>query len=112
MQVNSVDELISDLRQGRMVVLVDDDADSHNEGVVMVAAEHADARHINFMARRARGLVCLALTSERCRQLDLPPLVDGASGEKSNFTLSIEAAQGIETWLLYTSDAADESIRV
>jgi 3,4-dihydroxy 2-butanone 4-phosphate synthase / GTP cyclohydrolase II len=97
MLVNSVDELISDLRQGRMVVLVDDDADSHNEGVVMVAAEHADAQHVNFMARQARGLVCLTLTQERCRQLDLPPMVDGAHGEKSNFTLSIEAAVGIDT---------------
>ncbi|RLQ22232.1 3,4-dihydroxy-2-butanone-4-phosphate synthase [Seongchinamella sediminis] len=97
MQVNTVDELISDLRQGRMVVLVDDDADSHNEGVVMVAAEHCDAKHVNFMARQARGLVCLTLTEERCRQLDLPPMVDGAMGEKSNFTLSIEAAVGIDT---------------
>ncbi len=97
MQVNTVDELISDLRQGRMVVLVDDDADTHNEGVVMVAAEHVGAEHINFMARHARGLVCLTLTAERCRQLDLPPMVADALGEKANFTLSIEAAEGIET---------------
>lgn len=97
MQVNTVDELISDLRQGRMVVLVDDDADSHNEGVVMIAAEHVDAASVNFMARRARGLVCLTLTEDRCRQLDLPPMVDDATGEKSNFTLSIEAAEGIDT---------------
>jgi 3,4-dihydroxy 2-butanone 4-phosphate synthase/GTP cyclohydrolase II len=52
---------------------------------------------VNFMARQARGLVCLALTEERCRQLDLPPMVDDAMGEKSNFTLSIEAAEGIDT---------------
>ena len=97
MQVNTVDELISDIRQGRMVVLVDDDDDSHNEGVVMVAAEHVTAQHVNFMARQARGLVCLALTRERCRQLDLPPMVPAANGEKSNFTLSIEAAVGIDT---------------
>ncbi|MEP5607422.1 MAG: 3,4-dihydroxy-2-butanone-4-phosphate synthase [Marinobacter alexandrii] len=97
MQVNTVDELISDLRQGRMVVLVDDDADSHNEGVVMVAAEHCDDKHVNFMARQARGLVCLTLTEERCRELDLPPMVDDAMGEKSNFTLSIEASVGIDT---------------
>ena len=97
MQVNTVDELISDLRQGRMVVLVDDDADSHNEGVVMVAAEHCDANHVNFMARQARGLVCLTLTEERCLQLDLPPMVEDAMGEKSNFTLSIEASVGIDT---------------
>ncbi len=97
MQVNTVDELISDIRQGRMVVLLDDDAESHNEGVVMVAAEHCDANHVNFMARQARGLVCLALTEDRCRQLDLPPMVEDALGEKSNFTLSIEAAEGIDT---------------
>jgi len=97
MQVNTVDELISDIRQGRMVVLLDDDADRNNQGVVMVAAEHCDAAHINFMARQARGLVCLALTQERCRQLDLPPMVGDAVGEKANFTLSIEAAEGIET---------------
>jgi len=97
MELNSVDELISDIRQGRMVVLLDDDADSHNEGVVMVAAEHCEAKHVTFMARQARGLICLTLTEERCRQLDLPPMVDDAQGEKSNFTLSIEAASGIET---------------
>lgn len=97
MQVNTVDELVSDLRQGRMVVLLDDDADSHNEGVVVVAAEHCDASHVNFMARQARGLVCLTLTEERCRQLDLPPMVGDAMGEKSNFTLSIEATVGIDT---------------
>ncbi len=80
-----------------MVVLLDDDADSHNEGVVMVAAEHCDAGHVNFMARQARGLVCLTLTQERCRQLNLPPMVEEGHGEKAHFTLSIEAAEGIDT---------------
>ncbi len=97
MELNTVDELISDIRQGRMVVLLDDDAESHNEGVVMVAAEHCDAGHVNFMARQARGLVCLTLTEERCRQLDLPPMVGDGRGEKARFTLSIEAAEGIDT---------------
>lgn len=97
MKVNTVDELISDIRQGRMVVLLDDDAERLNEGVVMVAAEHCEAGHITFMARQARGLICLTLTEERCRQLDLPPMVDAPRGEKSNFTLSIEAASGIDT---------------
>jgi 3,4-dihydroxy 2-butanone 4-phosphate synthase/GTP cyclohydrolase II len=97
MELNRVDELISDIRQGRMVVLLDDDADSHNEGVVMVAAEHCEAKHVTFMARQARGLICLTLTKERCQQLDLPPMVDDAQGEKSNFTLSIEGATGIDT---------------
>ena len=97
MELHSVEELISDIRQGRMVVLLDDDADSHNEGVVMVAAEHCEAKHVTFMARQARGLICLTLTQERCQQLDLPPMVDDAQGEKSNFTLSIEGAIGIDT---------------
>ena len=97
MELHPVDEMISDIRQGRMVVLLDDDADSHNEGVVMVAAEHCEASHVTFMARQARGLICLTLTQERCEQLDLPPMVGNARGEKSNFTLSIEAAVGIDT---------------
>ena len=97
MELNSVDELISDIRQGRMVVLLDDDADNNNEGVVVVAAEHCEAKHVTFMARQARGLICLTLTEERCQQLNLPPMVEDAQGEKSNFTLSIEAAVGIDT---------------
>ena len=94
--IDPVDELLSEIRLGRMVVLLDDDDATHNAGGVMVAAEHCEADHITFMARRARGLVCLALTRERCRQLDLPPMVEGG-GEHANFTLSIEAARGIDT---------------
>lgn len=108
MELNTVEELISDIRQGRMVVLLDDDADSHNEGVVMVAAEHCEAKHVTFMARQVRGLICLTLTEERCQQLDLPPMVDGAQGEKSNFTLSIEAAVGIDTGI----SAVDRALTV
>lgn len=94
--IDPVDELLSEIRLGRMVVLLDDDDATHNAGGVMVAAEHCEAEHITFMARRARGLVCLALTRERCEQLDLPPMVEGG-GEHANFTLSIEAARGIDT---------------
>lgn len=108
MQLNTVDELISDLRQGRMVVLLDDDAESNNEGVVMVAADQITANHITFMARRARGLICLTLTEERCAQLGLTPMVEGAQGEKANFTLSIEAAVGIDTGI----SAADRALTV
>ncbi|MFT4614659.1 MAG: 3,4-dihydroxy 2-butanone 4-phosphate synthase/GTP cyclohydrolase II [Bacteroidia bacterium] len=108
MKLNSVDELISDIRQGQMVVLLDDDADSHNEGVVMVAAEHCEAKNVNFMARQARGLICLTLTQERCEQLDLPPMVGDGQGEKSNFTLSIEATEGIDTGI----SAADRALTV
>lgn len=98
MQLNTVEELISDIRQGRMVVLIDDDAErGFNEGVVMMAAEHVAAEHVNFMARKAKGLVCLALTEERCKLLGLPPMALEASGEKANFTVSIEAREGITT---------------
>lgn len=98
MELNSVEDIISDVRQGRMVVLVDDDEErGQNEGVVMMAAEHVAAEHVNFMARKAKGLVCLALTEERCRLLGLPPMASDARGEKSNFTVSIEAREGITT---------------
>ena len=97
MQLNTVDELISDIRQGRMVVLLDDDADSNNEGVVMVAAEHCDAGHVNFMARQARGLVCLTLTEERCRQLDLPPMVDERRGKSPTLPSLSRPTEGIDT---------------
>uniref|UniRef100_UPI003F6B17CC 3,4-dihydroxy-2-butanone-4-phosphate synthase n=1 Tax=Congregibacter sp. TaxID=2744308 RepID=UPI003F6B17CC len=98
--ISSVGELLDDLRQGRMVVILDerDEKDArNNEGVVMVAAEHCSAEHVTFMARKARGLVCLALTQERCEQLDLPPMVAGNASDNSHFTLSIEAAKGIDT---------------
>jgi 3,4-dihydroxy 2-butanone 4-phosphate synthase/GTP cyclohydrolase II len=98
MDLNSVEEIISDIRQGRMVVLLDDDTErGQNEGVVMMAAEHVAAEHVNFMARKAKGLVCLALTQERCQLLGLPPMASDARGEKSNFTVSIEAREGIST---------------
>lgn len=98
MQLNTVEEIISDIRAGRMVVLLDDDAEKgHNEGVVMMAAEHVHADDVNFMARKAKGLVCLAMTEERCQLLGLPPMADDPSGEKSSFTVSIEAREGITT---------------
>ena len=98
MELNSVEDIISDIRQGRMVVLLDDETEHGvNEGVVMMAAEQVAPEHVNFMARRARGLVCLALTEERRRLLGLPPMAEEPSGEKSNFTVSIEAREGITT---------------
>jgi 3,4-dihydroxy 2-butanone 4-phosphate synthase/GTP cyclohydrolase II len=80
-----------------MVILMDDE-DRENEGDLILAAEHCTAEHINFMARYACGLICLTLTEDRCRQLDLPLMVDrnGAS-HGTNFTVSIEAAQGVTT---------------
>jgi len=97
MELNSIEEVIHDVRQGKMIVLMDDAEDNGNEGVLMMAAEYVAAEHVNFMARKARGLICLTLTEPHCKQLDLPPMVAGARGEKANFTLSIEAAVGVST---------------
>lgn len=97
MQLNSVEELIADIRAGRMVILMDDE-DRENEGDLVMAATHVRPEDINFMITHARGLVCLTLTRERCQQLDLPLMVqrNGAS-HGTNFTLSIEATEGVST---------------
>jgi 3,4-dihydroxy 2-butanone 4-phosphate synthase/GTP cyclohydrolase II len=90
-------EIIAELRAGRMVVLVDEE-DRENEGDLVVAAEFATPEVINFMARFGRGLICLTLTEERCRQLNLPLMVsNNRSPMGTNFTLSIEAAEGVTT---------------
>ncbi len=93
----TVPELLEDIRNGRMVVIVDDE-DRENEGDLIMAAELVRPSDINFMVTHARGLVCLSLTRERCRQLNLPLMVtDNNSPYQTNFTVSIEAAEGVTT---------------
>src|SRR5512135_2845694 len=97
MPFNTIPEILEDIRAGRMVVIVDDE-DRENEGDLIMAAEKVRAADINFMAREARGLICLALTQQRCAQLHLPPMVaDNGSRHRTNFTVSIEAAEGVTT---------------
>jgi 3,4-dihydroxy 2-butanone 4-phosphate synthase/GTP cyclohydrolase II len=97
MKLNSIDEILADLRAGRMVVIMDDE-DRENEGDLIMAAELARAEDVNFMARYARGLICLTLTRDRCRQLRLPLMVSETNVDhRTNFTLSIEAAEGVTT---------------
>ncbi len=97
MELNTVEELIDDIRQGKMVVLMDDE-DRENEGDLIIAAEQVRPEDINFMAKYARGLICLTLTSDRCEQLDLPLMVsDNRAQHSTNFTVSIEAAEGVTT---------------
>jgi len=92
-----IPELLADLAAGRMVVVVDDE-DRENEGDLIMAAELVRPSDVNFMVTHARGLVCLALTRERCRQLALPPMVSAnTSQHHTNFTVSIEAAEGVTT---------------
>jgi 3,4-dihydroxy 2-butanone 4-phosphate synthase/GTP cyclohydrolase II len=96
-QLNTVEELIEELRCGRMVIVMDDEA-RENEGDLLMAAEMVRPEDINFMARYGRGLICLTLTRERCRQLRLPLMVsDTDPGQATNFTVSIEAAEGVTT---------------
>jgi len=95
--ISPIAEIIAELRAGRMVILVDEE-DRENEGDLVLAADYVTPDAINFMVTHARGLVCLTLTEERCRQLDLP-LMASRNGARfgTNFTMSIEAAEGVET---------------
>ena len=96
-KLNTIPELLEDLRAGRMIVMMDDE-DRENEGDLVMAASKVRPEDINFMARFGRGLICLPLTRERCRQLQLPLMVSKNQARFStNFTVSIEAAEGVTT---------------
>lgn len=94
---NTIDEALEDIRQGKMVIMVDDE-DRENEGDLVIAAEKVTPEAINFMAKYGRGLICLALTPERCDELNLPLMVrDGNALHDTAFTVSIDAREGITT---------------
>jgi 3,4-dihydroxy 2-butanone 4-phosphate synthase/GTP cyclohydrolase II len=97
MTISNTPDIIADIQHGRMVVLVDEE-DRENEGDLLLAAEFVTPEAVNFMAKHGRGLICLTLTEDRCRQLDLPLMVNNnRSHLGTNFTVSIEAAQGVTT---------------
>jgi 3,4-dihydroxy 2-butanone 4-phosphate synthase/GTP cyclohydrolase II len=97
MALAPITDIIAEIRAGRMVVLVDEE-DRENEGDLVLAAEFVTPEAINFMARYGRGLICLTLTEARCRQLNLPLMVSqNRSPLGTNFTISIEAAEGVTT---------------
>src|SRR4051794_31137134 len=97
MAISPVPELVADLAAGRMVILVDDE-ERENEGDLILAADHVTPAAINFMARFARGLICLTLTRERCERLRLPPMASrNGARHGTAFTVSIEAAEGVST---------------
>lgn len=97
MALHSIAEIIEDIRQGKMVILMDDE-DRENEGDLIMAAEFVTPEAINFMVTHARGLVCLPMTAARCQRLNLPLMVDNNGAQFStNFTVSIEAAEGVTT---------------
>jgi 3,4-dihydroxy 2-butanone 4-phosphate synthase/GTP cyclohydrolase II len=95
--LSSTEDIIADMKAGKMVILVDEE-DRENEGDLVIAAEHITPEAINFMARFGRGLICLTLTREHCEQLQLPLMVrDNGTSMGTNFTVSIEAATGVTT---------------
>jgi len=99
MALAAIEEVLRDVREGEMVIIVDDE-DRENEGDVMIAAEKASPETINFMARYACGLICLSLTEEKARRLNLPLMVqedDNTSPHNTAFTVSIEAKHGVTT---------------
>ncbi|WP_166359407.1 bifunctional 3,4-dihydroxy-2-butanone-4-phosphate synthase/GTP cyclohydrolase II [Pseudomonas akapageensis] len=97
MPLSSIEDIIRDIRARKMVILIDDE-DRENEGDLIIAAECITAAHINFMAKHARGLICMPMSKTLCDQLCLPLMVTGnASGFGTRFTVSIEAKEGIST---------------
>ena len=105
MVIAPIPELVAELAAGRMVILVDEE-DRENEGDLVLAADHVTPAAINFMARHARGLICLTLTRERCERLQLPPMTARNGAQHGTaFTVSIEAATGVSTGI----SAADRS---
>ncbi len=95
--ISPIEDIIEDARNGRPYILVDAE-DRENEGDVIIPAQFATPEQINFMAKHARGLICLSITGDRARQLRLPPMaVDNQSGHGTAFTVSIEAREGVTT---------------
>lgn len=106
--MNTTEEIIEDIRQGKMVIIMDDE-DRENEGDLVMAASFTGAEDINFMAKYGRGLICLTLTHGRCQQLRLPLMVnENKTAHSTNFTVSIEAATGVTTGI----SAADRALTV
>ncbi|MEW6720293.1 MAG: bifunctional 3,4-dihydroxy-2-butanone-4-phosphate synthase/GTP cyclohydrolase II [Thermodesulfobacteriota bacterium] len=97
MPLSTIEEAVADIRKGRMVILVDDE-ERENEGDLTLAAEFVTPEAINFMARHGRGLICLSITDEKAKKLNLPPMVaDNTSSFGTAFTVSIEARRGVST---------------
>ena len=95
--ISPVEDIVADMKAGRMVILVDEE-DRENEGDLVLAADHVTPEAINFMARFGRGLICLTLTRERCEHLRLPPMAArNGTVYSTAFTVSIEAAEGVTT---------------
>lgn len=110
MMISSIPDILRDFKNGKFVILTDDE-DRENEGDLIIAAEFVKAEHINFMAKYARGLICLSLTQAQIEKLKLPQMVSPhhkSGPTETAFTMSIEAASGITTGI----SAADRALTV
>ncbi len=110
MKFNNIEDIIEDIAQGKMVIIVDDE-DRENEGDFLMAASKVRPEDINFMATHGRGLVCMPITAERCKQLALPLMVSEKDNQEelaTNFTVSIEASSGVTTGI----SAYDRSLTI
>ena len=108
MSLNSTQELIQEIQDGHMIILMDDE-DRENEGDLVIAASCISSEDINFMARYGRGLICLTLTNEHCKKLNLPLMTNRSNSSfTTNFTVSIEAAEGVTTGI----SAADRALTI
>ncbi len=106
--LSTTEEIVAELRAGKMIILVDEE-DRENEGDLVIAADHVTPEAVNFMAKHGRGLICLTLTQERCQQLNLQLMVrDNGTSMGTNFTVSIEAASGVTTGI----SAADRALTI
>ena len=95
--INTTQEIIDSIKKGKMVIIMDDE-NRENEGDLVMASEFVKAKDINFMASKGRGLICLTLTSAKCKKLGLPLIKKtGETSKETNFTVSIEAAKGVTT---------------
>jgi 3,4-dihydroxy 2-butanone 4-phosphate synthase/GTP cyclohydrolase II len=95
--INTTQEIINSIKKGKMVIIMDDE-NRENEGDLVMASEFVTAKDINFMASKGRGLICLTLTSQKCKKLGLPLIKKtGETSKETNFTVSIESAKGVTT---------------
>lgn len=108
MELDRIEDIIEDIRLGKMVILMDDE-DRENEGDILIAADKITPEIVNFMAKEGRGLICLTITEERAKQLDLQPMVrNNTETFGTNFTVSIEASAGVTTGI----SAADRAVTI
>ena len=110
--ISSIEEIIEDARNGRMFILVDHE-DRENEGDLVIPAQMATPDAVNFMAKEGRGLICLSLTGERCDALNLPLMAShNSSRHETNFTVSIEAREGVSTGISAADRARTVSVAI